>query len=200
MFYYNNYGFDTSKKYLILYRGNFSPCTRGHFSLLKKYIGLENVTYFISHLGSQRHGIPYHFSEKMWKIYLRELLTPEERKRVILRKMEASTDVLKYVEGYDVVLFVRGREEEGKAIKQKEKEREAKYKKLTRSLHEKGIVLDYLILDRLEANLSATKFTQALIANRNQPNYKKLLYYLPSRLPMPEVRYIVTKLLSYNLK
>jgi len=41
------YIFDPNKRYLIYYRGNFSPPTKGHFSLVDKYINNYNVKYLV---------------------------------------------------------------------------------------------------------------------------------------------------------
>ncbi len=194
-FYYNDYDFDPKKKYLILYRGNFSPCTKGHFSLLTKYIGLENVYYYISHLGSDRHGISYDFSKKMWKLYIYNNLTDEERKRIKIRKMINEFDVLPYVYGFDCVIFLRGKEEND--VKAKERERIRKYSGLYNELKYKNIKLDYLIIDRPEINvLSSTLFIQSL---KNNSTDEILKTFMPN-LSRRDFKYIISKLQKFPLK
>lgn len=194
-FYYDEYDFKKDKKYLILYRGNFSPCTKGHFSLLTKYIHLDNVWYYISHLGSERHGIPYSFSKKMWKIYIDNSFSPQEIKKIKIKKMVNEFDVLPYTYGFDYVIFLRGKEEENVAAKQKERIR--KYSGLYNELRFKNIKLDYLIIDRPEiSTLSSTKFIEAI---KNKKSNKDLSFYIPD-LPVKEENFIFSKLKKFPLK
>jgi len=193
-FYYDDYEFDPDKKYLIFFRGNFGPPSRGHYSLVEKYIHLENVKYYISQIGSEiRHGVPYSLNRKIWKIYIKKLL-PEER--IILKRAHSMHDVLDEIEGIDVVIFIRGREEED--IKAKEKERLERYNGIFRKLRKEGVKVDFLIIDRPEKNvLSATKFVEALIRG---DSYRKLKFFLPYNLPDEECKYIIRNLKKQNLK
>ena len=193
-FYYDNYDFDPDKNYLIFFRGCFSPTTKGHYSLVEKYIHHENVKYYISQIGSEeRHGIPYSLNRKIWKIYIENLLPKD---RIILKKAYSFNDVLEEIDGIDVVIFIRGKEEEN--TKAKEKERREKYENIFRRIRRRGVKVDFLIIDRPEKNvLSATKFIEAL---KRGDSYNKLKYFLPEKLPDNECKYIIRHLKKQNLK
>ena len=194
-FYYDDYDFDPDKKYLIFFRGGFTcGATRGHYSLVEKFIHHENVKYYISQIGNEsRHGVPYSLNRKIWKIYIRNLL-PEDR--IILKKAYTFDDVLDEIEGIDVVIFIRGKEEDD--IKAKEKERRERYRKIFNRLKRRGVKVDFLIIDRPEKDvLSATKFVEALIRN---DSYEKLKFLLPENLPDHECKYIIKNLKKQRLK
>ena len=195
-FYYGDYKFDDTKKYLVLCRGNFSGCHDGHYSLLEAYIHLPNVKYFISQIGSERrHGIPYYFSKKMWKIYINELL-PEHKDKIILKKFQSTYDVLDYVDSVDHVLFLRGDEDDEK--KSKEKERLRNYGTLIRRLKKKGVSFDFLFLPRPLLNtLSTTKFVEGILAKKTT---EELKFFLPKNLSTKTARKIIRKLRTFPLK
>lgn len=193
------YVFDKSKKYLIYYRGGFCPPTRGHFSLVEKYIKYPNVNYFIHQIGNEsRHGVPYNLNRKIWKIYIKELL---DEKRIMLQKCGSTRDVVEYIdkseENYDVVVYIRGNEDYNP--RQKSREIKKRYSDLIKSLNRRGIDMDFIYLDRPLAHvLSASKFIEAL--NKPKKKYHKLRYYLPKNLSDKGVKYIVHKLRKYNLR
>ena len=193
-FYYDDYDFNPDKKYLIFFRGGFTcGATRGHFSLVEKYSHLENVKYYISQIGNEsRHGVPYALNRKIWKIYIRELLPKD---RIILKKAYSMDDVLDEIDGIDVVIFIRGKEEEN--IKEKEKERRERYRRVFNRLKRRGVQVDFLIIDRPEKNvLSAIKFVEAL---KRGDSYEKLKFFLPKNLPDSECKYIIRNLKKQKL-
>ena len=156
-FYYDEYKFEDDKKYLVLCRGNFSVVTLGHVSLVEAFINRPNVKYFISQIGSEkRHGVPYYFSRKMWKMYIDELFG-EHKDKIILKKFKSTYDVLEYVGNVDRVLFLRGTEQ-GDESKEKQKQRLRNYGTLIKKLKKKGVSFDFLFLARPLLNtLSTTK-------------------------------------------
>jgi hypothetical protein len=194
-FFYNDYDFQPDKKYLVFYRGCFSPTSSGHYSLVERYINLPNVKYLISQIGSEkRHGVPYYFNRKIWKIYINELFY-NEKDKIYLEKMESPLDVLKFLHGIDTVIFLRGNEEDDNEAK--ERERLKKYSELIKKLKRRHINLDFLIIDRPEIEtLSSTKFIEALRKNKN---YHKLKYFLPKDLSYDKAMYIINRLKTFPL-
>jgi hypothetical protein len=197
MFYYNDYPFEENKNYLIYYRGAFNPVSKGHFSLLEKYIHYPNVRYLISQIGdTSRHGVPYELSLKIWNIYIRELL-PEYRDKITIVKTETSKEILSYIQDINTVLFIRGREFDLEDKEEKEKEYLNQYRSLKRKLRRHNIKLNFLFIDRPEKNiLSSSKFIQALLNNSSR---EKLSFFLPP-LPESEINYILNKLKKQKLK
>jgi hypothetical protein len=194
-FFYNSYDFKPEKNYLIYFRGCFCPPSAGHFSLLEKYIHQPNVKYLVSQMGSEkRHGVPYHFNRKIWKIYIKELLS-EYRDRIYLEKLKSSSDVFNFLDGIDTVIFLRGKEDNN--IKAKERERLETYGDLIRKLKKRNVEMDFLTIDRPEAaKLSSTKLIESLRKNRS---YSHLKYFFPSNLSYDKTMYIVTRLKKYHL-
>ena len=197
-FYYGNYNFEEGKRYLVLCRGNFSSPHLGHYSLLEEYIDLPNVKYFISQIGSEkRHGVPYYFSRKMWKIYIDELL-PQHKDKIILKKFKSTYDVLDYVVNIDTIIFLRGNEDDEFNKKEKEKERLRNYGTLIRRLKKKGVSFDFLFLPRPLLNtLSTTKFVEGILAKKST---EELKFFLPKNLSTKTCRYIIHKLRTFPLK
>lgn len=195
-FYYNDYNFQEDKNYLIFFRGNFGPVTKGHYSLVEKYVHLPNVKYYISQIGSEaRHGVPYPLNRKIWKIYIHKLLP---QNKIILKKANGIYDILDEIDNIDVVIYLRGNETEEEDLKDKEKERLYKYRDLISTLKRKGIRLDFLIIDRPEKNtLSATKFVEAL---KNNVSDRRLRRFVPEKLPEYDFQYIIKKLKQQKLK
>ena len=106
--YYNNYEFDENKNYLIYFRGGFCPPTKGHVSLVEKYIDLPNVKYFLHQIGDEkRHGVPYWLNRKIWKIYIHELFPKD---KITLKKMGSSLEVLDHIDNIDTVILIKGNE------------------------------------------------------------------------------------------
>ena len=104
-------------------------------------------------------------------------------------------DVLNEIEGIDVVIFIRGKEEEN--IKEKEKERRERYKRVFNKLKRRGVKVDFLIIDRPEKEvLSATKFIESL---KRGDSYENLKFFLPENLPDSECKYIIRNLKKQNL-
>ena len=195
-FYYNHYNFEEDKKYLIFFRGCFACPTAGHFSLVDMYADLPNVTYYISQIGSEsRHGVTYELNRKIWKIYIQKLLDPS---KIILKKAYGMEDVLDEIEGIDVVIFLRGNEEEVLTNREKEIDRLRKYKSLLKTIQKKGIQTDFLIVDRPEKNtLSASKFVEAILRGDSS---RRLKFFLPPKLEDRDAKYIIRKLREQNLK
>lgn len=49
---------DPDKHYFVYYRGCFCPPTRGHFSVVQKWVQFPNTTVYIAQLGEpDRHGV-----------------------------------------------------------------------------------------------------------------------------------------------
>lgn len=190
--YINDYDFDADKKYLIYFRGNFGPATKGHFSLIEKFAHLDNVRFFIHQIG-ERHGVPYHVNRKIFKIYIQKYSD-----KIVLEKMGSSLDVLDHVEDIDRVIYLKGAEtsepltqRDGKVILKRMRER---YRPLISKLKRKdNIPLDFLFIDRPEMNkISATKFTEALSRNS-----KHLRRFVPDHLTDEEFKYVINKLKKY---
>jgi hypothetical protein len=192
-FFYNDYDFDEDTNYLIYFRGNFGPPTKGHFSLVEKFIDLPNVKILISQIGSQRHGVPYWLNRKIWKIYIQELLP---REKIYLKELNSSLDVLKYIQDVDKVIFLKGKESDD--IQEKEIFLKDRYADLFHKLRKRKIKLDYLIIDRPLLNtLSTSKFIEAILKNKS---YDELKFFVPEELSFSALKYIIKKLRKENLK
>jgi hypothetical protein len=191
-FYYDDYDFQKDKNYLIFYRGCFCPPSRGHFSLVERFSYLDNVKIYISQIGSEhRHGVPYELNRKIWKIYISKLLPKE---KIILKKAYTTADVLTELKDIDVVIFLRGCEDENE--RKKERQRLKKYSPLLKELKRRRVKADFLFIDRPEKDiLSATKMVEAII-NRD----KNLRFYFPENLEEKDFRYILRKLKEQKLK
>ena len=87
-----NYPFRSDKKYLIYFRGNFSPSHRGHFKTVERFIKIgENIHVMIHQIGSEkRHGVPYHLNREIWQTYIDKLLP---QNRVYLVRYYCSEDI-----------------------------------------------------------------------------------------------------------
>jgi hypothetical protein len=191
-FFYNDYDFDEDKNYLIYFRGNFGPPSKGHFSLVEKYCHFSNVKILISQIGGERHGVPYWLNRKIWKIYIKEMLPV---KRIYLKKLYSSLDVLDYIENVDTVIFLKGNETEDK--EEKERDLKERYSHLFHKLRRRNIKLDYLIIDRPLLNvLSTTKFIENILKRR----YENLRFFVPDNLSDESFKYIIKKLKRERLK
>lgn len=191
-FFYEDYPFEKGKNYLIYFRGNFGPPTKGHFSVVKAFIDNPNVYYLISQIGSERrHGVPYELSRKIWEEYI-EYLLPKER--ILLKKLDSSLDVLKAIKSFkkynnieiDRVIFIRGIEWEKYENRDKEKEMNKLYSRLIKKLKNIDIGLDFCFLSRNIDVISASKFVEALKEVEDSDIEKdilKLKTYLPEGLP-----------------
>ena len=195
-FFYDDYKFDEDKTYLVLCRGSFGPPHAGHVSLVEAFIDRPNVKYFISQIGSEkRHGVPHSFSRKIWKMYIDELFA-EHKDKIILKKFKSTYDVLDYVDSVDVVLFLRGNEQDKK--KEKEKERLRNYGTLIKKLKRKSVSFDFLFLPRPLLNtLSTTKFVEGILAKKST---EELKFFLPKNLSTKTARKIIRKLRTFPLK
>lgn len=186
-FYWNDqdYVFDPKKRYLIYYVGNFSPVTKGHFSVLQKYIGNKNVKYFISQIGSEkRHGVPYKLSRKMWQYYI-ETLSKSEQSRIKVEKLHHTEDVERHLNSkIDVVIYIRGNEEKHLMVpRTKENDRDFKIfekkfiqdrYKLIEIANKNRIGVDFIIMSR-KGHVSATNFTLAV---KNGLPYSEIKQYV----------------------
>lgn len=189
----NDYEFQEDLNYLIYFRGGMAPPTRGHFSLVESFISYPNVKYFIHQIG-KRHGIPYPINRKIFKLYIRELLSQEMQERIILKRMGSSLDVLEHIENIDVVIYIKGREED---VEEDYRDLKKRYKPLISKLKKRGIPLHFLIIDRpLVHKLSATKFVEAL---SRDSAYKmcNLKYFIPRGLSYESISYIFSTLKKY---
>jgi len=212
-FYWNNrpYLFDPRKKYFIYYRGCFCPPTRGHFSLIEKFVAHPNVTVFISQMGSeQRHGIPRKLNRDIWQTYIQHAIPKEYHDRIILKRMYGADDIIPFLEKdtFDRVIYLKGNERKWmldqphdhkrqRSVDQRRRKHEKTLKNqrsnLIDILHARKIGLDFVIIDRpLKGELSATKFVEAV--KRGEKNKKKLAYFMPPQLPRRQQKEIVKKL------
>lgn len=195
-----HYNFRKDKRYLIYYRGYFSPCTRGHFSVVKQFVDTaENIDIMIHQIGEiGRHGIPYWLNRKIWKIYIHELLP---KNRIYLVKCDRTRELLDYVDDIDVVVYVRGNEDYIPQLRSQKTS--MNYGDIERALKRRGIRMDYVFLERpLKHVLSASLFIKELLKQRDNDriNYDKLNFYLPENLSRKACRYIVRKLMKENIK
>jgi len=134
----------------------FSLATRGHYELLENFIGQPNVTVFISCVGgsgdSTRHGVPFKVIRKIWQLYF------GAEKAVLIKRTRNFREVEPYLDGIDIVIYIKGREErdeKGAFMRNR--------KRLISLLGKRVIALHALIVDRPhKATLSATKFVEAL--------------------------------------
>jgi len=195
-FFYNDYDFKEEINYLIYFRGNFGPPTKGHFSLIEKFSHLPNVKFLISQIGNKRHGIPYHLNRKIWKIYINELLPIE---KIYLEKLNSSLDVLKYIDNIDTVIFLKGNETNSpEEEEERERELKVRYKNLYHKLKRRKIKLDYLIIDRPLLNvLSTTKFIEGIM---KKTSYENLRFFIPDNLNEKYFKYIIKILSQEKLK
>jgi hypothetical protein len=194
MYYINDYPIDPNLKYLVYFRGNFGPPTKGHFSLVEHLINYPNVKYFIHQIG-RRHGFPYQTNRKIFQIYLNPY-----KDRIILEKIGPSLDVLNYIDDVDKVILIRGAESEEPLTKRSGKEMfrdlRERYRPLGQSLAKMKIKLDFLFVDRPLANvLSATKFTEALtLFYKTQKHISQLRRFIPDHVNEDDFHYIIKKL------
>lgn len=214
-FYYDDYIFEKEKNYLVYYRGNFGPPTRGHFSTIQKFIREKGVYYLVSQIGSERrHGVPYKTNRRIFKMYIDNLLD-NAKDKIILKRMTDSMEVLEAIESFKKrgiiihkVLFVRGLEwdtSDRRIKEEKEAYMEHLYRRLIRKLKEKEILLDFCFLTRDIENMSATKFVETLLKvtnrkNMSDRNFRNLCKYLPKGLPEEVSRKAISLLLQYSLK
>lgn len=185
----DQYDFKDDLNYLIYYRGNFGPPTRGHFSLVESFISYPNVKYFVHQIG-KRHGIPYNVNRKIFKMYIRELLSQEMQERITLKEMGSSLEVLDHIENIDVVIYIKGQEEE---VNEDFRNLQERFKFLIKKLKKKHIPLHFLIIDRPLINtLSATKFVEAISQRSGN-----LGYFMPQGLSHKSTSYIIHKLKKF---
>lgn len=194
MYYINDYPIDPNLNYLVYFRGNFGPPTRGHYSLVDLLIHYPNVQYFIHQIG-KRHGFPYATNRKIFKIYLKP-----HRDKITLERIGPSLEVLNHIDNIDKVILIRGAESEEPLTKTTGKEMfkdmRERYRPLGKELAKKDIKLDFIFVDRPLANvLSATKFTNALTQYcRNPKQISQLRQFIPQHVSEDDFHYIVNKL------
>jgi hypothetical protein len=141
---------DPTKKYLIYYRGCFCPPTKGHFSLLKKWVDFPNVTLFIAQIGySKRHGVSYKHNKKIWKYFIEKSdLTLEQQKRVKVHRLYGASDIEPYLDRHDIVLYIKGNEKDklmtlvplGNGHKSRTREKELRRLEKERRSYEKNFL------------------------------------------------------------
>jgi len=186
--------FEPTKKYLIYFRGAFSPATRGHYDLIEPYKNMENVSVLLSQMkSSERHGLSFKKRLKIWSFYLRDY------KNVTISPMTSSNDLIPHLKGIDVVVYLKGNENP-KLIGQKSTKRFLKAEKdflkerssLLPLLNEKKIHLVAQIFNRPAKNaLSATKFIAAVKGNKRE---EELRFFVPMHISEEEFHKIVSLL------
>ena len=203
-----SYHFDSTKKYLIYFKGCYCPPTRGHFDTVKRFIDMGPNVYVMNHqIGSKsRHGVPRHLNREIWKCYIRELLPPD---RVHLVAYESYDDIInlnRIIDTVDTVIYIRGNE--GYDIIETEKLMHNRFRSLIKQLNRMEINMDFYYLDRPHAHkLSASKFIQMLIRTKKRCrkrncncSYKKLKFFMPFDLPEEVAMKLVRKMQSNYLK
>jgi hypothetical protein len=200
------YPFDSDKTYLIYFKGCFCPPTAGHFNTLKQFTDKGSNIYGMVHqIGSERrHGVPYYLNRKIWKTYIDELLPSE---RIYLTRYSSMYDILDLpiIDSIDTVIYIRGNEDHD--IKYTEKNNLKNFKGIINKLNERGINMDFCYLDRpLAHKLSASKFIKNLIRTKKKCKrpgcdckYRKLKYYMPSKLNPNVAMSLVEKLQQHYL-
>jgi len=198
------YQFDPTKKYLIYYPGCFCAPHRCHFNTINDFIYLPNANFFIHQGGREkRHGVPYHLSRKIWKIYIRELM-PRDKTALLGRGRHQVSDLVfhDFTNQADTVVFIAGNEDYDPETMESYA-RNKKYKYFFRGLVEQGKEVVFLYLDRPSDGVSATKMSQALRDYRHVPYDDKVEFlrnFFPIGLSDKAVRYIIKKLERCDLR
>ena len=199
------YQFNPGKRYLIYYKGGFSPVTRGHFKTVKRFTDVgSNIYVMIHQIGSEkRHGIPEYLNKEIWKIYIDELLPKE---RIYLIKYTSIDDILDIpnFDQFDQVVYIRGNEDYN--ISRTERSNKYIFKHVINKLNKRGIGMDFYYLNRSDIKvLSATKFVKKLIKTKRckspdcKCKYKKCKFFLPEELDKEIAMNIINKLQAYYL-
>lgn len=203
------YEIDPSKKYLVYYRGCFCPPTKGHFSLVKKWIQFPNVTVFIAQIGySKRHGVPYKYNKRIWKLFIEKSdLTEEQQKRIVVKRLYGASDMEPFLDRADIVLYIKGNEKE-KLMQIQQQQQKISKKQLDRERrdYEKNFLKErvnmlallrplrkpivFLFDDRTEKNnLSASKLIGQVmewqklnVKKLNDEQMLKIRFFLPESL------------------
>jgi len=199
----NKYNFRKDRNYLIYFKGCFCCPTRGHFNVVKELISQgRNIKVMIHQTGSEkRHGIPQHVNQKIWRIYINELLP---RDRIFLVQHRCKHDLLdpKYLKGIDRIVYVRG--DEGQDHFATEVSLRRQYRHIVNLLRDEGIGMDFYFMARPLVNtLSASKFISSLLRferGGTLDQYNRLFYFLPEGLSEDSAEYIIFTLLQYDLK
>jgi len=150
--YFNNYQIDQKLKYLVYFTGNFSPPHKGHVYMIEKFIDYKNVSFLISMVeDTKRHNIDLDVTMKIWEIYQKEIF--KEKKMVFIKEKDCE-NYLKNIKKIDYILYIRGNENINKQYITSIKN---KYKNLEKHLRGRGILFDYLFIDRIP-NISSSLF------------------------------------------
>lgn len=159
--------------------------------MIEQFLDLSNVKIVISQIGDEtRHGVPYWLNRKIWKIFIRELVS---HRRISLVKHRHATDVLnhRFIHNADTVVYIRGNE--GYNVQKVERKMLENCRNLIGGLRGMNKSMDFYYVDRPDVEyLSATKFIEDILRYGN--NYRKLKRYLPSDLPREEIRYIIDRI------
>jgi hypothetical protein len=201
----DEYPFRSDEKYLVYFKGGFTPCHRGHFETVQRFtkLDMDNIHVMIHQIGGNRHGLPHEMSREIWKTYIRELI-PD--KNIFLIQYEGKDDILDLpgIEQYDRVIFIRGNENYD--IDQTNNRNKERFRWLSKKLHRMGVALDFYYLERPHVKtLCATEFTRMLIKTKRCINkgcscvYKKLKYYFPHGLSRKIALRLAKKIQQYNL-
>ncbi len=202
-----NYPFRSDKKYLIYFKGNFSPSHRGHFKTVERFIKIgENIHVMIHQIGSEkRHGVPYHLNREIWQTYIDKLLP---QNRIYLVKYYCSDDIfdLHNLSSFDRVIYIRGNENYD--IKTMEKKNIYRFRDFIYRLSKMGIGLDFYYLNRPDVKtLCATEFTKILVKTKRRKckrihcdcKYKKLKKFFPVNLSKGTAIKLINKIQKYYL-
>ena len=192
-----HYEFDSNKKYMIYFRGCYSPPHGAHYKTIADFLYLDNANFFIHQGGNhRRHGVPSELSRKIWKIYIQELM-PVNKTILMQRTRQEEADLAKHrlTQEADVIVFIAGNENFNVSVTERS-DRQTKYRAVFDALKNKEVV--FLYLNRPTNGVSATKFVQSLINNpkRETEYFRK---YLPEGLSDRAVNYIIRKLKECKL-
>jgi len=178
--YRNYYQFNSSKKYLIYYTGNFSPPHKGHMKLIQEYFNLKNIQILIHLWGNEdKHGVNIETSIEILNIYLKNV------NNVFIEKYDPTYSRIFQYKKIDNFIFIRG-DENFIHIK---KDYINIYRDLIKKLRKKGIQSDSLLINR--SSISSSKMC------KDKENLSK---YLPDYLSEIDSKRIIKILQKINLK
>ncbi len=196
------YRIDPNKKYLVYFKGAFSPPHRGHYGMVERFSKFNNVHVMIHQMKTHRHGVPYELNRKIWKTYINELLP---KNRIHLVKYKSLNDIYNLVNNinFDKIIYIRGNEKYN--IFKTERSTLSRFDDI---MNRTNVGFDFFYVDRPHVKtLSATKFVRELINNKNKRcyrkycncKYKKLKYFFPENLPQSTAINIINKLQRHYL-
>lgn len=195
MYWINDYPIDPDLTYLIYYRGNFGPPTRGHLLMVEMFAQYANVKFFIHQIG-MRHGFPPELNRKIFQIYLEPYAD-----RVVLEPVNHSLRVLDHIHKVDRVILILGSESAkpltDRIAQKMYRDLRERYRPLGRELGKRDIRFDFLFVDRpLADRISATQFAKTIrkYAYDKHKVLDKCRHFVPDSVNETDYRYIIKRL------